>query len=43
MNTAARSRSSSDGIAFNKSIASSKSRAMVCFEAEKYSFLIAAS
>jgi hypothetical protein len=43
MKTAARSRSSSLGIDFNKSIAVSKSRAMVAFDVVKYSFLIAAS
>jgi hypothetical protein len=40
MNTAARSRSSSVGSDFNRSIARSKSSAIVAFVVEKYSLLI---
>ena len=43
MKTAARSRSSSFAIDFNRSIAVSKSRPIVAFDVVKYSFLIAAS
>jgi hypothetical protein len=43
MKTAARSRSSSLDIDFKRSIAVSKSRAIVAFDVVKYSFLIDAS